>query len=88
MASTLIQLFRIACYESDGENLGDLIGYKSTDGDYVDGRDDDRIQYYSSTQLAGQYIDNSDELELQMRDVIESVCFDTEDTLDLNIKSK
>ena len=88
MASIVIQLFRIACYESDGENLGDLIGYKSTDGDYVDVRDNDRIQYYSSRQLAGQDIDNSDELELRMRDVVESVCFDTEDTLDLNIKLK
>lgn len=86
MASTVIELFRITCYETDGESLGDLVGYKDIDGDYITEPDDERIQYYSSKQLAGQDIDNSDELELRMRDVVESVFFDTEDTLELNIK--
>ena len=84
MASTLVHLYRIAIYESDGENLGELVGYKSIDGDITE--ETEYIQYYSSEQAAGADIDNSDELELGMRDVIEPVLFDTEDTLNLNIK--
>ena len=86
MASTLVELFKIAIYESDGENLGDLIGYKSIDGDITE--EPDMIQYYASSEVAEQYIDNSDELELGMRETIRAEYIDFQDTLELNIISK
>lgn len=85
MASTLVYLYKIAIYESDGESLGDLVGYKSTDGDITE--ETEYIQYYSSEEAADEDVDNSDELELRMKEVIEPVYFDAEDTLDLDIKS-
>lgn len=84
MASTLVHLYKIAIYESDGESLGNLVGYKSIDGDITEETED--IQYYSSEAAARTDVDNSDELELRMRDVIEPVYFDAEDTLNLDIK--
>ena len=71
MAETLIQVYRIAIYESDGESLGDLVGYKSDDGDITE--DKNLIQYYSSEKAAEENVDNSDELEVGMREVVESV---------------
>lgn len=71
MAETLIQVYRIAIYESDGESLGDLVGYKSDDGDITE--DKNLIQYYSSEKAAEENVDNSDELEVSMREVVESV---------------
>lgn len=86
MASTLVELFKIAIYESDGENLGDLIGYKSIDGDITE--EPDVIQYYAASDIAGQFIDNSDELELGMKEIVEAEYVDFQDTLELNIISK
>lgn len=71
MAETLIQVYRIAIYESDGESLGDLVGYKSDEGDITE--DKNLIQYYSSKEAAEENIDNSDELKVGMREVVESV---------------
>lgn len=71
MAETLIQVYRIAIYESDGESLGDLVGYKSDDGDITE--DKNLIQYYSSEEAAEENVDNFDELEVGMREVVESV---------------
>lgn len=86
MASTLVELFKIAIYESDGESLGDLIGYKSIDGDITE--EPDMIQYYATSDIAGQFIDNSDENELGMKETIETEYIDFQDTLELNIISK
>lgn len=86
MASTLVELFKIAIYESDGESLGDLIGYKSIDGDITE--EPDVIQYYATSTIARQFIDNSDELELGMKEIIEAEYVDFQDTLELNIISK
>lgn len=86
MASTLIELFKVAIYESDGENLGGLIGYKSVDGDITE--EPSMIQYYASSVIAGHYIDNSDEQELGMRETIQVEYIDFQDTLELNIISQ
>lgn len=86
MASTLVELFKVAIYESDGENLGDLIGYKSIDGDITE--EPTMIQYYATSVIAGQFIDNSDEEELGMREVIQAEYIDFQDTLELDIISK
>ena len=84
MADTLVGLYRIACYEYDGESRGDLVGYKSVDGDYTE--DYDSIQFYSTRVKAGQDIDNSDAIETGYIEVIEQVSYNYEDTLELNIK--
>lgn len=86
MASTLVELFKIAIYESDGENLGDLIGYNSIDGDITE--EPDMIQYYATSAIAGQFIDNSDEEELGMKEIVQAEYVDFQDTLELNIISK
>lgn len=86
MASTMVELFKIAIYESDGESLGNLIGYKSIDGDITE--EPDMIQYYATSVIAGQFIDNSDELELGMRETIQAEYIDFQDTLELDIISK
>lgn len=86
MASTMVELFKIAIYESDGENLGDLIGYKSIDGDITE--EPTMIQYYATPVIAGQFIDNSDELELGMKETIQVEYIDFQDTLELDIMSK
>lgn len=86
MASTLVELFKIAIYESDGESLGDLIGYKSIDGDITE--EPTMIQYYATSVIAGQFIDNSDEQELGMKETIQAEYVDFQDTLELDIISK
>lgn len=84
MASTLVELFKIAIYESDGENLGDLIGYNSIDGDITE--EPDMIQYYSSRQSAGEDIDNNDAEELGYIEVIKPEFIDFNDLNNINIK--
>lgn len=84
MANNLIYLFKIACYQYDGESYGELVGYKSVDGDYTE--DYDLIQFYSTRVKAGQDIDNSDAVETGYIEVIEQVSYNYEDTLELNIK--
>lgn len=86
MSSTLVELFKIACYHYDGESYGELVGYKSVDGDYTE--DYDLIQFYSTRVRAGQDIDNSDAVETGYIEVIEPVFYDAEDTLTLNIKGE
>lgn len=86
MANALVELFKIAIYESDGENLGELIGYKSIDGDITE--EPDMIQYYTSSVVAGHYIDNSDELELGMRETIQAEYIDFLGHIESNIISQ
>ena len=63
-----------------------VIGYKSIDGDITE--EPDMIQYYATSVIAGQFIDNSDELELGMRETIQAEYIDFQDTLELDIISK
>lgn len=81
MAQTMIQVWRIAIYKSDGESLGDLIGYRSDDGDITE--EESKTMWFNSREEAGAEIDNSDELELGMREVPESVMFDVIDFMTL-----
>lgn len=74
MASTLIEVWRIAIYETDGESIGERVGFKSNDGDITDYEPD--MMYFNSEEEAEEEIDNSDEHETGMREVAESVMFD------------
>ena len=85
MATTLIEVFKIAICQYDGEGIGEIVGYKSIDGDITD--EPTLIQYYSSRQSAGETIDNSDAEELGYIEVIESEFIDFEDMNNINIKS-
>ena len=84
MASTLIEVFKIAICQYDGESIGEIVGYKSIDGDITD--ELTLIQYYSSHQSAGEDIDNSDAEELGYIEVIEPEFIDFKDMNNINIK--
>lgn len=84
MASTLIEVFKIAICQYDGEGIGEIVGYKSIDGDITD--DLTLIQYYSSRQSAGEDIDNNDAEELGYIEVIKSEFIDFNDLNNINIK--
>lgn len=84
MADTLVELYRIACYEYDGESYGDLVGYKDVDGDYTD--DVYQIQYYHTEDAALEDVDNSDATETGYIEEVDVVYFDFKDTLKLDIK--
>lgn len=84
MASTLIEVFKVAICRYDGEGIGEITGYKSIDGDITD--EPTLIQYYSSRQKAGEYIDNSDAEELGYIEVIKPEFVDFEDMNNINIK--
>lgn len=84
MASTLIEVFKIAICQYDGEGIGEIVGYKSIDGDITD--DLTLIQYYSSRQSAGKDIDNNDAEELGYIEVIKSEFIDFNDLNNINIK--
>ncbi len=84
MASTLIEVFKVAICQYAGEGIGEIVGYKSIDGDITD--EPTLIQYYSSRQKAGEYIDNSDVEELGYIEVIKPEFVDFEDMNNLNIK--
>jgi hypothetical protein len=84
MASTLIEVFKVAICRYDGEGIDEVVGYKSIDGDITD--EPTLIQYYSSRQKAGEYIDNSDAEELGYIEVIKPEFVDFEDMNNINIK--
>lgn len=84
MASTLIEVFKVAICRYDGEGIGEVVGYKSIDGDITD--EPTLIQYYSSRQKAGEYIDNNGAEELGYIEVIKPEFVDFEDMNNINIK--
>lgn len=84
MVSTLIEVFKIAICQYDGEGIGEIIGYKSIDGDITD--ELTLIQYYSSRQSASEDIDNSDAKELGYIEVIEPEFIDFKNMNNINIK--
>ena len=84
MADTVVELYRISCYEYDGESTGDLVGYKDVDGDYTD--DPYQIQYYNTEDDALEDVDNSDDTETGYIEEVEAVYFDFRDTFKLDIK--
>lgn len=84
MAATLIEVFKIATCEYDGEGIGEIVGYKSIDGDITD--EPELIQYYSSRKSAGEDVDNDDAEELGYIEVIESEFIDFNDLININIK--
>ena len=81
MADTLMHLWRIAIYKTDGESLGDLVGYKSDDGDITDY--EPNIMYFNSKEDAMKEIDNSDEQETGMREIPEQIVMDMIDFMTL-----
>lgn len=84
MASTLIEVFKVAICRYDGESIGEIVGYKSIDGDITD--ELTLIQYYSSRQKAGEDIDNSDAEELGYIEVIKPEFINFDDMNNINIK--
>ena len=71
MADTLMHLWRIAVYETDGESLGDLVGYKTDEGEITD--EESLIMYFDSEEDAMKEVDNSDEYETGMKEVPEPI---------------
>mgnify|MGYP003552063444 FL=1 len=84
MAATLIEVFKIAICQYDGEGIGEIVGYKSIDGDITD--EPELIQYYSSRQSAGEDVDNDDAEELGYIEVIKPEFIDFGDMNNINIK--
>ena len=82
MADTLMHLWRIAIYKTDGESLGDLVGYKSDDGDITDY--EPNIRYFNSKEDAMKEVDNSDEHETGMREIPEQIVMDMIDFMTLS----
>lgn len=74
MAETIIQVFRIAGYNTI---TNELVGYKSCDGDWTE--DLNEIQYYNSYEAAGNNIDAQDEESTGIREEIESVMMSLEE---------
>lgn len=68
MAESLIEVFRIACYNII---TNELEGYKSVDGDITFDKND--IQYFNKYEDAGATIDTQDEKSTGIREEIESV---------------
>lgn len=60
MAETLIEVYRIACYDH-----GELIGYKTEEGDYT--FDEKDIMYFNSREDAEKYLENDDPEDIEDR---------------------